>query len=235
MRQVIPVRILEVVDPFHPHRPVHLRFDRERRRVVQEQAARARRLHSPVPPDRRRGQARGQDLLLELLHRDLVVVDRLTPPNDRACLRHHRRDEQRRPDFGRQRIEVPPESRRAPRVRSCRAAVRTGKSPRSLLQPRRRTSAAKDVAHSASRAPLTQWLGPLAQRPTRAYNRKPGKQPARALWSSWAALRLVRTRPALRQFARRDGPGGPLVRSSCPGAGRRSLEAPISGSRPPAT
>ena len=95
MRQVVPVRILEVVDPLHPHRPVHLRFDRERRRVVKEQAARARRFHSTVAPDRRRGQACGEDLLRELLHRDLVVVDRLTPPNDRVCLRHHRRDEQR--------------------------------------------------------------------------------------------------------------------------------------------
>src|SRR6266545_2450193 len=87
MRQVVSVPVREVVDPFHPHRPVHLRFDRERRRVVEEQAARARRLHSTVAPDCRRGQTCRQDLLRELLHRDLVVVDRLTPPNDRVCLR----------------------------------------------------------------------------------------------------------------------------------------------------
>ena len=95
MRQVVPVRVREVVDPLHADRPVHLRLDRERRRVVQEQAARARRLHGAVAPDRRRGQACGQDLLRELRHRDLVVVDRLTSPNDRVCLRHHRRDQQR--------------------------------------------------------------------------------------------------------------------------------------------
>src|SRR4029453_12904526 len=68
-------------------------FERERGRVVEKQTARARRAHGSVAPDRRRGQARGKDLLRELLHRNLVVVDRHAPPNDRAGLGHYRRNE----------------------------------------------------------------------------------------------------------------------------------------------
>ena len=44
---------------------------------MQEQAALARRADGAVTPDRGGGQTGGEDLLCDLAHRDLVVVDRL--------------------------------------------------------------------------------------------------------------------------------------------------------------
>ena len=64
--------------------------------MVDEQPTVALRRDRAVPPHRRRGQPRREDLLRELPHRDLVVVDRLpTRARDRVRPRHHRREQQR--------------------------------------------------------------------------------------------------------------------------------------------
>ena len=97
VRQEVTAGILQIVDPLHADRPVPPRFDGERRRVVHQQAPLARRRHGAVSPDGGRGQPRRQDLLCELLHRDLVVV-RVLPAGERDRPRpwHHRRDQHRR-------------------------------------------------------------------------------------------------------------------------------------------
>ena len=67
----------QLVDPLHAHRPLPLGLDRERRRVVDQQALLGCRLDRPVAPDGRGRLTGGQDLLRDLPHRDLVVVDGL--------------------------------------------------------------------------------------------------------------------------------------------------------------
>jgi hypothetical protein len=97
VRQEAAASGFEVVDPLHPHRPAVLRLDRERGCVVQQEAALALGSHGAVTPDSRRRQSRRQDLLRELLHRDLVVVGVLAAALlDRPGPRHHGRDEHRR-------------------------------------------------------------------------------------------------------------------------------------------
>jgi hypothetical protein len=119
VRQEVAARVLEVVDPLHAHRPVPLRLDRQRGGVVNQQAPLACGLDRPVAPYGRRRQARRQDLLRDLAHRDLVVVRVLAATKrDRPGLRHDRRDEQRRLEPGHgQRVERAPRdgSREHPR------------------------------------------------------------------------------------------------------------------------
>ena len=96
MRQERPVRVHQLVDPLDPHRPVPHRLDRERGGVVDQQPTVALRRFRAVPPHGRCRQPRGQDLLRELPHRDLVVVDVLAPAlDDRVGTGHHRRDQHR--------------------------------------------------------------------------------------------------------------------------------------------
>ena len=100
VRQIVAARIPQVVDPHDACRAAGLGLDGERGRVVQEQALVARGPHRAVAPHRRLRVAGRQDLLRELLHRDLVVVD--VPEagtEERGRLRHDRRDEQRRHEF----------------------------------------------------------------------------------------------------------------------------------------
>ena len=97
----VAVGVDEVVDPLDPHRPVALGLDRQRRGVVQQQTPLALGRDRPIPPHRRGRHPRRQNLLGELTHRNLVVVDRLAaPPVDRARPWHHRRDQQRRHVLG---------------------------------------------------------------------------------------------------------------------------------------
>ena len=94
---MVSVLVDEVVDPLDPDRPIPRRFDRERRRVVDKEPSLACRRHGTVAPHGRRREPCRQDLLRELPHRDLVVVDVLAAPrHDRAGRRHDRRNEQRR-------------------------------------------------------------------------------------------------------------------------------------------
>ena len=97
MGQVVALIVEQVVDPLDPHRPIPSRFDRERGRVVEQQPARAVRSHGTVAPYGGRRQAGREDLLRELPHRDLVVVDVLAAAGHESVrLRHDRRDEERR-------------------------------------------------------------------------------------------------------------------------------------------
>jgi hypothetical protein len=109
VRQKLPVVVQEVVDPLDSDGPIDLRFDRQRRRMVEQEAVLACRLHRAVPPDDGRWVARRQDLLLDLPHRDLVVVGRLAARHrDRPGSGHDRRDQQRRLIFrNAQRVERP--------------------------------------------------------------------------------------------------------------------------------
>ena len=96
MRKVVPVRIDQVVDPLDPDRPLPASLDGERRGVVDQQSTVAITRDRAVAPDRRRRHAGRQDLLRELPHRDLVVVDRLAALRvDHPCPRHHGRDQHR--------------------------------------------------------------------------------------------------------------------------------------------
>ena len=97
VRQVVAVGVLQVVDPLHPHRrvPPAPRWSATARCGCSRPLLLGRR-HGAVAPDRGRRAARGQDLLRELPHRDLVVVDLLAALGvDGAGLGHHRRDQQR--------------------------------------------------------------------------------------------------------------------------------------------
>jgi hypothetical protein len=119
VRQILPVVVDEVVDPLDSDGPIHLRLDRQRRRMVEQQAALARRLYRAVPPDRGHGVAPRQDLLLNLPHRDLVVVGRLAARHqDRPGPGHDRRDQQRRLVLrNAQRVERPTRDRDGERRR----------------------------------------------------------------------------------------------------------------------
>ena len=75
--QVVAVGVDQVVDPLDPHRPVVLGLDGQRRGVVQQQAPVALGGDRAVAPHGRLRHPGRQDLLGELLHRDLVVVDPL--------------------------------------------------------------------------------------------------------------------------------------------------------------
>ncbi len=92
MRQVVPVRVHELVDPLDTHRSTPTGLDRERG-VVEA----ARLVGRAVAPDRRRLQphALWKDELPELADGDLVVVDALHRRR-RGGGRHRRRDHERR-------------------------------------------------------------------------------------------------------------------------------------------
>ena len=85
MGQEVPAVVDERVDPLHPHRTVEERLDRQRRGVVHEQTSAGLGGDRAVSPHRRAWQPLRQYLLGELLHRDLVVVDRLCRPAGRGC------------------------------------------------------------------------------------------------------------------------------------------------------
>jgi hypothetical protein len=72
VREEVAVPVDEAVDPLDSYRPAPVGLDRERRVVEGAQVARR-----AVAPDRGlpETRARWQDLLLELAHGDLVVVD----------------------------------------------------------------------------------------------------------------------------------------------------------------
>jgi hypothetical protein len=94
VRQVVPVRVDQLVDPLDPDRPVPLGLDRERGCMMKQDPLLARRLDGSVSPYRRRRESGRQDLLLELPHRDLVGVGRFsTRQRHGARPRHDRRDQ----------------------------------------------------------------------------------------------------------------------------------------------
>ena len=101
MREVVPAPVDEVVDPLHTNRPVPRRLDRERGGVVDEQRTAVLRRDRAVPPDRGLREACGENLLLDLPHRDLVVVEGLAARlSDRGRSGHDRRDQHRCGEFG---------------------------------------------------------------------------------------------------------------------------------------
>ena len=101
MREVLPAPVDEVVDPLHTDRPVPRRLDRERGSVVDEQPAVVLRRDRAVPPDRGLGEACGENLLPDLPHRDLVVVEGLAARlSDRGRSGHDRRDQHRCGELG---------------------------------------------------------------------------------------------------------------------------------------
>jgi hypothetical protein len=91
MRQVVPVRVHELVDPLDAHRLAPARLDRERGVV---EALRV--VSRAIAPNRGRLQphALRQDVLPELPNGDFVVVDALHGRR-RGAARHRRRDHQR--------------------------------------------------------------------------------------------------------------------------------------------
>jgi hypothetical protein len=96
MRQVVLVRVHELVDPPDPDRPVPACLDRERWSVMEQEPAARVAGDRAIAPYGRGRHAGWQDLLRQLPHRDLVVVDRLAAPlGDRPRPRHDRRNEQR--------------------------------------------------------------------------------------------------------------------------------------------
>ena len=100
----VAARTPQIVDPLHANGPVPLRFDRQRGRVVHQEASLALGRHGTVSPDGRRGQSLRQNLLGELLHRDLVVVRVLSASErDLSRSRHHRRNQHWRGEFGHRR------------------------------------------------------------------------------------------------------------------------------------
>jgi tryptophanase len=50
VRPVVPAGVHQLVDPLDAHRPIPHRLDRQRRRVMQQQAPLARRVNGAVPP-----------------------------------------------------------------------------------------------------------------------------------------------------------------------------------------
>ncbi len=93
MRQVVPVRVHEPVDPLDPHRLAPAGLDREGG-VIEGAWVVGR---AVAPDGRRQAHGRGQDVLLELAYGDLVVVDALRPRRRKpGAARHRRRDHQRR-------------------------------------------------------------------------------------------------------------------------------------------
>ncbi len=116
VRPEVAVRLDEVVDPLDAHRPPPRGLDRERR-VVERLGV----VDRPVAPDRRRVQPHAcrQDVLGELAHRDLVVVDADARLAGKAlAARHRRRDHQRR-DVLRDRERVEHARRNRNRLRHC--------------------------------------------------------------------------------------------------------------------
>ncbi len=100
----VAARIPQVVNPLHANRPVPLRFDRQRGCVVHQEASLALGRHGTVSPDGRRGQSLRQNLLGELLHRDLVVVRVLSArERDPSRARHHRRNQHGRSELSHRR------------------------------------------------------------------------------------------------------------------------------------
>ena len=101
VRQVVTALVHQAVDPLHAHRPVLLGLDRQGR-VVERPALGDRPGvdHGAVAPHGGRPDGVGlrpahrEDVLLELLDRDLVVVDPLALGVDHLRARHGRRDHQ---------------------------------------------------------------------------------------------------------------------------------------------
>ena len=111
-KEVSPV-VKEVVDPLHTDRTTHVRLDGQGRRVVEEQCVLRGRGHGPVSPHCGCGERRRQDLLRELTHRDLVVVDILSADRpDRPGPGHDGRHQQWRLELRNARgVEAPARNR----------------------------------------------------------------------------------------------------------------------------
>ena len=232
MRQEVPVRVHQLVDPLDPHRPVPACLDRERRGVVEEQPTVALRRDRAVPPHRRRRQPSGQNLLRELPHRDLVVVDRLsTRPRDRVRPRHHRRDQHAVSETS----ELDPDrachpgSAQAQTERSHPEAVQTDRSPRSRHLPRPQTSAAKTAAWSPPCPPplcsTDQATPALAQMKGVGRAHTPHPRPG-------PLGERVQGR-GVGAYGDNDGEPGPLMPSASAFSRRGRATAPRRASRPP--
>ncbi len=98
----VPGGVDQLVDPLDAHWSVVLRLDRQRGCVVDlEPVAALRGDRAVAPHGRGRPEARGQDLLGELPHGDLVVVHRLAARHGQGARpRHHGRDQQGRRILG---------------------------------------------------------------------------------------------------------------------------------------
>src|SRR5512138_3428867 len=99
MRQIVAIGVHQFIDPLDTDRSARLRLDGEGGRVMQQQTCGAFRFDRAITPDGGLGKARWQDLLLKLLHGDLVIIDLRVSGLKRPCLWHHRRNEQRRFEF----------------------------------------------------------------------------------------------------------------------------------------
>ena len=73
--QVVAIGIHQLIDPLDAHGSVCLRFDGQRRGVVDQQASLACPCDSTIPPHGCRWQTCRQDLLGDLPHGNFVIVN----------------------------------------------------------------------------------------------------------------------------------------------------------------
>ncbi len=133
--EVVPVGVHEFIDPLDADGAVGAGLDGQGGGVVDEEAGLAFRLDRAVAPDGGGGQSRRQDLLLELPHRDFVIVHLFSAPLlDDARPGHDRRDEQRRLVLG-----------NAGRLQ--RASRDGGQGPGQRSSPRQEQAGAGDPHH----------------------------------------------------------------------------------------
>ena len=88
--QVFAVDIDKIINPFDSHRYVDLSLDGQRWGVMNQQTVGRGGRNSAVPPYCRFRQASWEDLLLELFHRDFIIINGSI---DNTGFRHNRWDE----------------------------------------------------------------------------------------------------------------------------------------------
>jgi hypothetical protein len=101
VRQVLARTVDQLVDPLDADRRVEFGFNRQRRCVEHQRTAACGVSRRAISPHRRHRHAWREDLLFELAHRDLVVVDAPGASDVPFCdTRHCGRNEQRCTEFG---------------------------------------------------------------------------------------------------------------------------------------